>query len=465
MTPQAQFIIIAWIPFVIYLFNRFPSQKAVIISFIIGTLFLPQKVEFPLPLIPDYTSFTATSYSILIATCLYDWQRLKSYKFRWLDLPMIIWCLCSLGSSISNGLGIYDGFSASMVFIILYGVPYFLGRIYFNNLAGLRLLATGLFIGGLSYIPLCLYEIRFSPQLHRIIYGYFPHSFAQTIRYGGYRPQVFMKHGLEVGMWMMAATLIGIWLWKTGIISQINGIPMSWLVSGLLITFVLVKSTGAYFLLILGIAILLISCQFRTAILIFFLIASMSYYLAQNALTKTYISDQIISSLEEIVPQERLASLEFRFNNEELLVDKAREKLVFGWGGWGRNKVYDYNWDDELVDISVTDSLWIIAFGEKGLVGLSSLFLSFFLPVICFVKKYPTAYWLNRKVAPAAVLAVVIMLYTLDCLFNAMVNPNFILACGGIAGLALQESKTRKLKTSSAASQLYLHQIRSNHHH
>ena len=120
MTPQAQFIIIAWIPFVIYLFNRFPSQKAVIISFILGTLFLPQKVEFPLPLIPDYTSFTAASYSILIATCLYDWQRLKSYKFGWLDLPMIIWCLCSFGSSITNGLGIYDGFSASLISWVVY---------------------------------------------------------------------------------------------------------------------------------------------------------------------------------------------------------------------------------------------------------------------------------------------------------------------------------------------------------
>ena len=465
MTPQAQLIIIAWMPFVIYLFYRFPSQKAVIISFIIGTLFLPQKVEFPLPLIPDYTSFTATNYSILIATCLYDLKRFKSYKFGWLDLPMIIWCLCPFWSSISNGLGAYDGLSASLLAIILYGVPYFLGRIYLNNLAGLRLMATGILIGGLIYVPLCLYEIRMSPQLHRIIYGYFPHSFAQTIRYGGYRPQVFMQHGLEVGVVMMAATLIGIWLWKTGAIRQIYGIPVSWLVSTLLMTFVLVKSTGAYFLLLLGIAVLYISCQFRTAILIVVMILSMSCYLAQNALTESYISDQIISSLENVVPQERLASLEFRFNNEELLVDKAREKIVFGWGGWGRNKVYDYNWDDELVDITITDSLWIIAFGEKGLIGLSSLFLSFFLPVIGFVKRYPTAYWLNRKVAPAAVSVVVIMLYALDCLFNAMVNPNFILACGGIAGLALQESKTSKLKTSFTESQLFLHQLRSNHHH
>ena len=343
-----------------------------------------------------------------------------------------------------------------------WGFPYFLGRVYLNNLSGLRQLATGILMGGLIYVPLCLYEIRMSPQLHRMIYGFFPHSFAQTIRYGGWRPQVFMQHGLEVGVWMMAATLIGIWLWKTRGITQIWGIPISWLVSALLITFVLVKSTGAYLLLILGIAILFVSWQFRTAILIFFLIASMSSYLAQNALTETYITDQIVASLEGFVPQERLQSLEFRFDNEELLADKARERIVFGWGGWGRNRVYDYNWAGELVDISVTDSLWIIAFGANGLVGLSSLFLSFFLPIIGFVKRYPATFWLNRKVAPAAVVAVILILYMLDCLLNSMVNPIFALACGGIAGVAIKKPETSKLKTSSSVVQLSLHQRRSN---
>ncbi len=454
-------VMFSWIPLVLYFFIRFPAQRAVIISFILAWLFLPQ-AEYPIPGLPDYTKMAGTCYGIMLAAVIYDFGRLNSFKFGWLDLPMLIWCLCPFASSISNGLGAYDGLSAVLNQTMTWGVPYFLGRIYLNNLSGLRQLATGILMGGLIYVPLCLYEIRMSPQLHSMIYGFFPHSFAQTIRYGGYRPQVFMKHGLEVGMWMMAATLIGIWLWKTGVITQIWDIPISWLVSALLVTFVLVKSTGAYFLLLLGIAILFVSWQFRTAILIFFLIASMSSYLAQNALTETYITDQIVASLEGFVPQERLQSLEFRFDNEELLADKARERIVFGWGGWGRNRVYDYNWAGELVDISVTDSLWIIAFGANGLVGLSSLFLSFFLPIIGFVKRYPATFWLNRKVAPAAVVAVILILYMLDCLLNSMVNPIFALACGGIAGVAIKKPETSKLKTSSSVVQLSLHQRRSN---
>ncbi len=452
-------VMFGWIPLVIYIFVQFPAQRAVIISFILAGLFLPQ-AEYPIPGLPDYTKISATCYGILLATVIYDVGRLNSFKFGWLDLPMLIWCLCPFASSISNGLGAYDGLSAVLSQTITWGVPYFLGRIYLNNLAGLRQLATGILMGGLIYVPLCLYEIRMSPQLHRMIYGFFPHLFDQTIRYGGWRPQVFMQHGLEVGLWMMAATLIGIWLWKTGVISQIWGIPMSWLVSVLLVTFVLVKSTGAYFLLVLGVAILFVSWQFRTAILIFFLIVSMSFYLAQNTLTETSITDQVVASLEGVVPQERLQSLEFRFDNEELLKDKARERRVFGWGGWGRNRVYDYNWEGELVDISVIDSLWIIAFGMNGLVGLSSVFLSFFLPIIGFVKRYPATFWLNRKVAPAAAIAVVLILYMLDCLLNAMVNPIFALACGGIAGVAIKEPQNNKFSSGLSAMQRYLPQAR-----
>jgi len=33
-----------------------------------------------------------------------------------------------------------------------------------------------------------------------------------------------------VGAWMMAAALLGIWLWKAGVIKQIWGIPIRWLV-------------------------------------------------------------------------------------------------------------------------------------------------------------------------------------------------------------------------------------------
>ena len=428
-----------WIPIVFYFFSRFPARQAVILGFIVAWLFLPQK-EFPLPGLPDYTKVSATCYGVAIATIIYDINRLRSFRFSWVDLPMFIWCCCPLAASLSNGLGLYDGLSAVLMQAITWGAPYFLGRIYLNSLKGLSQLAMGIFLGGLAYIPLCLFEVRMSPQLHRIVYGFSPYAFGQSIRYGGYRPSVFMQHGLEVGMFMMAATFIGIYYWKTNTVRQVYGISITWLVSALLVTFVLVKSTGAYFLLFIGIGILLFVWQFRSSIIVLLIIGSIFFYLGQNTLTDTYISDQIVTSVSKVVPEERIQSLEFRFNNEELLTDKARQKMLFGWGGWGRNRVYRYNWEGKLVDISVTDSLWIIAFGQNGLVGLLSVFSAFFVPVLAFIKRYPVIYWFKPQITPAAIITIILLLYMIDTLFNAMINPIFILACGGVAGTAVAQT-------------------------
>ena len=97
-------------------------------------------------------------------------------------------------------------------------------------------LAIGLFIGGLVYVPLCWLEVQLSPQLHRWLYGKHQHAFIQQMRDGGYRPMVFMQHGLMVGMWMGMTALIGIWLWKAKTLHQVWDIPMYVLVPVMIFT-------------------------------------------------------------------------------------------------------------------------------------------------------------------------------------------------------------------------------------
>ena len=43
-----------------------------------------------------------------------------------------------------------------------------------------------------------LVEVRLSPQINTWIYGFFQHDFIQMMRYGGFRPIVFLPHGLWV---------------------------------------------------------------------------------------------------------------------------------------------------------------------------------------------------------------------------------------------------------------------------
>jgi hypothetical protein len=257
MPPVVALALFGFIPLVLYLFNRYPAQRAVIVSFVAGYLFLPQPgFAGTLALVsglPPYEKMSALSYIVLLGTVLFASNRISSFQPGWIDLPMLIWCLCPTVSQISNGL---SPISPTTLQIITWGVPYFLGRIYFNDLAGLRQLAIGIFAGGMVYIPLCLLEMRIAPTLHLRIYGYHARpDFGQTMRYGGYRPTVLLEHGLWVGMWMMAATLIGLVLWRTGVIKKFWNYPMNWLVPVLFVTFILVKSTGAYLYLAMAIGV------------------------------------------------------------------------------------------------------------------------------------------------------------------------------------------------------------------
>lgn len=127
-SPIALLVTLAWIPTVLFLFKRLPAQQAIVLSFLTAWLFLPV-IQYPLPALPDLTKMSATCYSILLATFIYDVGRFRSFKPSWIDLPMLIWCLCPIASAITNGLELYDGISVASEQIVTWGLPYFFGKI------------------------------------------------------------------------------------------------------------------------------------------------------------------------------------------------------------------------------------------------------------------------------------------------------------------------------------------------
>ncbi|MGB7895715.1 MAG: O-antigen ligase domain-containing protein [Microcoleus sp.] len=439
LIPLAMF---GFIPVVFYLFVRFPAQRAVIISFVAAWLFLPQ-ASYPIPSLPPYTKISAACYGILLGTLIYDTARLTSFKPGWLDVPMVIYCLCPIVSQVSNG---GSPISPTVNQIVTWGLPYFLGRLYVGNLEGLRQLAIGIFAGGLAYIPFTLVEGVKGPIMHQMIYGVNAfEDWGQARRMGGWRPVVFMQHGLMVGLWMMTAALIAVWLWQTGTLKKFMGRNIKTLAIILTIAFFLCRSTGAYSLF--GIALLILFCAklFRTSLPLLLIIGYIVFYL-YIAASGQFSSEDVIGFITQVFGEERASSLKFRFDNEEILGEKARQRFLFGWGDSGGNRVYN-EWGK---DISVTDSLWIIAFGINGIVGLVSLFSSLLLPVIVFCFKYPARTWSNPKVAPAATLGVALTMYVFDCVLNAMTNPIFALIAGGISGLVLKAPESLKAKKTSS---------------
>lgn len=430
------------LPVIFYLFIRFPAQRAVIISFVVAWLFLPQ-VSYPIPILPPLTKTSTACYGILLATIIYDTERITTFKPGWLDIPMVIWCLCPIVSQVTNG---GSPISPTFLQIISWGTPYFLGRLYLGSLDGLRQLAIGIFAGGLAYIPFTLIEGVKGPILHQMVYGVNAvDDWGQARRMGGWRPVVFMQHGLMVGVWMMTAALIGIWLWQSGTIKKFQGRNIKTLAIILTIAFFLCRSTGAYSLFGIALIVLFSAKWFRTSLPLLFIIGYVVFYLYISA-SGQFSSKDVIDFITQLFGEERAASLKFRFDMEEILGEKARQRFLFGWGDSGGNRVYNQYGKD----ISITDSLWIIAFGAQGAVGLVSLFSSLLLPVVAFCFKYPARTWSNPKVAPAAALGVALTMYVFDCVLNAMTNPIFAVVAGGISGLVLKAPESLKTKKSNS---------------
>lgn len=428
MTIAVPIALFGWPLVVLGLFAALPTRRAVIAAFLFAWLFLPM-ASYAIEGLPNYTKTSATSYAVLLGVLLFDSARMMRLRPSWVDLPMAVWCVVPLATSLTNGLGAYDGVSSVVGQVVAWGVPWFIGRLYFSDLDGLRELAIGIFIGGLVYVPLCLYEIRMSPQLHDMVYGYHQHSFAQTKRFGGWRPTVFMQHGLAVGFWMASASLAGVWLWRSGVLRHIRGVSMSILVPMLVATTILCKSAGALALLAGGAGVLFATRWTRSPVWLALLIAAPVGYMAVRSTGEW--SGRPLIAIAEMISDERAGSLQMRLDNEDLLAEKAWDRPAFGWGAWGRNRVYD----EQGRDLTTTDGLWIITFGQRGLIGLAALYLMLLLPAVLMVTQLPAAAWSSIDGAPAAAVAVLLVLFVCDSLFNAMPNPLYVLAAGGLGGL------------------------------
>ncbi len=418
--------LMAWFPATLAFFVLFPARRAVVLSFVAGWMFLPV-IEYYIVHLPTFDKTTVISLAVLLGVLLFDTGRLLGFRPRWLDIPMLVVCCCPLCSSITNGLGLGDGLSESIKETMLWGLPWFIGRLYFTEPGALRELAVGIFVGGLVYAPLCLYETRMSPLLHYQLYGFHQHSVFQHMRYGGWRPMVFMQHGLMVGLFMAAATLSGLWLHRSGSLRNLFGIPLPVFFIALFATTLMIKSVGAIALLLAGVAVLYCVQYLKSSLPVFALAAVVLAYVLIR-MTGAVSSNDLVATANAALGVERAQSLESRLTNEDMLTVRALERPVFGWGGWGRARIRD-EWGQ---DVTITDSLWIIVLGNKGLLGLTGLLLALLLPTLLLPLRIPARLWGHPEAGACAVLAVILLLWTLDCLLNAMINPIYLLIAGGL---------------------------------
>ena len=431
-------ILILWLPIVLIIFEKFPVQRAIVLSFVLAWLFLPP-IAIDLPGIPDWTKSTATVASVTLAVVLRRGPMARLPRLGWYDLPVLIFSVCSLVSSISSGMGVYEGLSSVLNDMFWWGLPYLSGRSGLGNEAGVRQVCLGIAAGGIAYILPCIAEIRLSPVLKQVVYGLGGTGLGDYgLRYGGYRPAVFLASGLELGWWMCCASLCAYSLWASGSVRRIFGLPMSTLTLALTLVTVACKSTGA--LVQIGLGFLLIqACRWsRSTVLIWGLMLIGPIYCAGRP-AGLLSGDTIVSCCSVVFDGDRMQSLGYRCIMEEVLMRAGNQRPIFGWSrNGGYNPVDQYG-----KQAAVTDGYWILVFCNTGNVGLVSMNLMLLIPTALFLRRHHPRTWSEPDVAPQVAIAFILPLYLIDNLSNAMLNPIYAICMGSLTGCSIGQDRGR----------------------
>jgi hypothetical protein len=443
--------LLAWPLVTLVLVLRLPFPQAALISILGGFLLLPVRGGINLPVLPTFEKDTIPSLTLLVlAVLLYRGRSeipgppssgsprvmpgwIPRSVFAIAGLLMIV--LGALMTAMTNGdrlvygprilpgLGIYDGFSTVLSGLTML-VPLLLGRKFFAHPEQHALLLRGLVAGGLAYSLLVLYEIRMSPQLSTMIYGFFPHDWVQHIRGGGWgwRPVVFMEHGLQLTLFLATVTLATFGASRC-LEPRLRGFYLlagTWLLGIVLLS----NSLGALIIAVVFLPVILFLGS-RMQLLVAALIAGMIITYPMLRSVGAIPTDRLVSIAEAIDPG-RAASLQFRFDNEDLLLEHARERPVFGWGGWNRNRVFS----ETGGDLTTTDGAWIIAMGVRGWVGYLAQFGFLALPIILLSierRRYEVS-------TVTAVLALVLSAALVDLIPNGFLSPVTLLLAGALWG-------------------------------
>jgi hypothetical protein len=427
MNAFSHLVLLAFVPLVWFVARRLDRQIAIVGAAVAGLLFLPN-LTIPTPGFLDFGKFAAISLALAVSAGCSRGQPVQRFQPNLWDALVVSYVVAVPLSYLSNGMAAYSAVSALIYSSIDWIVPYWVGRRHLSDERGLRILLWGFFVGGLAYVPFCLWEVRMSPLLHLRIYGEFVHSFQQMVRAGGYRPIVFLGHGLEVALWMSTATIACLVLWRRLLVRSVQSISMGWLFVLMAVTLLLCKSLGSILLAITMVPVVL--SRRGPLLLSGFVVAGVGYLAL-----RVFAGPQVygtIAALSELAPAERAESMMFRVDMEEILMQQAWMRPLLGWTIEQKGVQLDPWADPETRQRLITDSRWIIAFLGSGLLGLLSLYG--LLAGVC-IKVWYRLRWDDGAHAECLGVAVAVAITMFDTLSNATISPPVILSIGALAAM------------------------------
>lgn len=464
--PIPLLALVSWPVVTFFIFQRYRLPIAAGASTLGAMLFLPDgEAAIDFPLIPPLDKENIATLSLLAMMFLKHRSVLAQARlFRGIDLVPAAALIGILGTWQGNKEPIVMGFLVGVVEdakavtlpgltfkdVIAYAVrdilafllPFQLARAIYRTREDLRDFLNIFVIFAITYIPLILVELRLSPLVHAWIYGYPPHNdFTQTMRWGGWRPQVFFYHGLYLSKFMFACSMCALALW-------LGKQKKAWRWDPKLVYIVLSVTTfftksGGIILYQLCFGLLFLRGTLRIQALIMLVLASITVFYPFGRASNLIPAKEIIEEIEKFAP-DRASSLAYRFKNEIQISARARKKFWFGWGGWARGHIWDVKVGRNL---SVCDGYWIIRLNEQGVFGLAGPFLVMLLPVIFACIRYRRIPWVEDQ-QMVLVLSSFCLVYAIECLPNAIsTNIPFFVggALWGIVGTLTNKDYIKRL--------------------
>lgn len=431
-------LFVLWPLIAIWLYRSKSVTEATLWTIFGGHMFLPVGTNVDLPMIPPLGKESIPVLAAFFGCRFIAGRRISFFDLRgWVFWLLLLFILGPFVTAELNGDAVfvggrrllpmehYDALSAVINQLIII-MPFFLGRQLVRTEEDHALLFRILIVAGLFYSLLMLFEVRMSPQLHRWLYGYFPHSWIQQIRSDGFRPVVFMGHGLWVAFFSAVTVIAATVFWQLKIkAGRFSPVSITYY---LMVLLLLCKSVAS---IIYGYtAFLLIKAtSFKTQLRIARVLVLLALFYPTMSIMNLF-PHQTLMDWTESMSAERAESLGVRFENEDRLLKHARQRLFFGWGSWGRNRVYSEETGD---DITITDGRWIITFGTFGWVGFIAEFGLMALPVFRSVSVFK---WVKtqQEMAFLSAHALLIGFVMIDQLPNASLAPWLWLLVGALLG-------------------------------
>ena len=390
--PLAYFMLAIW-PIVAWMFfTRLDPARALIWTVLGGYMVLPPVISINFPVIPDFDKYSIPNLAAAAAVVFLLKERFSLLpQSRIARALIVIYVLSPFATVVTNGdvlrfehssiqaMRIYDSLAVvANQFITL--LPFFLARKYLASAEAMRSVIVALMIAGVLYSLPMLLEVRISPQLNLMIYGYFQHDFSQAMRFGGFRPFVFMPHGLWVAFFAMMCLAAVVTLLRVATPEQRPRFLAITLYLAMVLFFC--RSAGPIIYALLLVPMILVLPRKLQLVVATVMVAVVITYPLLRGLHLIPIDD--IMAFANGINAERGQSLAFRIQNEELLLARAQERALFGWGGYGRNLLHDAVTGQINV---IADGGWIISLGTFGWAGYVAEFGLLAAPVFLIARE------------------------------------------------------------------------------